>query len=811
MISGLLEAPGGFMIGLHMMEDSENDVEVVESQWNRRFGDRKAVQQVQWTHSLQPGTIIVDLSNNEIFQYGTTNENNAVGATWITNIVNSLPPGPRKRLQKKLQRIATAYNLGPQTTGLDKFDSAFEFQTLDESPSHSTSDFPTLELRDAFMVFMADVLGNYPKYIIPPLEDMSADPYRTFKEGFSVDDYLSDAGALTRPVLESLTETQMFAVLLQQRSEASDYSLVFFESAAELLREYKLNAGGHGTKTSSVSNTFSSTGSVPEMYAPLYKLLAAKSYATANGRVVLRQGQNRSLSGSRSGSRTDLTQLQVPPPPPPPPPPEPVPHVEDTDVFRHGRSFFSSLRSSTNHHTASPALLVTASTTNPTTTHTGGQKRFSISPKAITKKPRPPKNTNGGPDLEILLDALDELELEEAKRTMQVELDSVNFGHGVSGSVGKRRLTGARNELDLQPHLRLHNRALGPLIIPGPSRTLVASGPSSLQQARASITSRASLTSLNTGRTRAATLDSIDTSVCDTDTGDSDDDEDNDLSTILRDRTNVSADEINYLRAVLALHSAMKNPDAFECDYEYDSDLERDSEGRFTYQSGWPVLNARLLRQARKSVHSRLAGLRKSRLFSLKKVNRDIYMFIRAPSEQWGCYRNIALATERAFDEQPSSLPPTASNMSTSTQGIFFGLLSANQDASSLNQEAQLVSRAAADIMTISIMMLCTRTLHDVKPVADMLQVLGILAQADQLGLSSKFDECVWRTMLVSCAHSGGDVMRKSACVIFDSFRHHGAGITPDALTYGSYTRALSATRSRKVPHEIMHFQLNSS
>ena len=215
------------------------------------------------------------------------------------------------------------------------------------------------------------------------------------------------------------------------------------------------------------------------------------------------------------------------------------------------------------------------------------------------------------------------------------------------------------------------------------------------------------------------------------------------------------------------------------------------------------MLNARLLRQARKSVHSRLAGLRKSRLFSLKKVNRDIYMFIRAPSEQWGCYRNIALATERAFDEQPMSLPPTASGMSTSTQGIFFGLLSANQDASSLNQEAQLVTRAAADVMTISIMMLCTRVLHDVKPVADMLQVLGILAQADQLGLSSKFDECVWRTMLVSCAHSGGDVMRKSACVIFDSFRHHGAGITPDALTYGSYTRALSATRSRKVPYHI--------
>ena len=245
----MLQAPGGFMIGLHMMEDSENDVEVVESQWNRRFGDRKAVQQVKWTHSLQPGTFVVDLSHNEIFQYGSVHEQAPLGPAWVTATVNTLPPGPRKRLQKKLQKIATDFSLGPQAVGLEKFDSAFEFQTLDEGPGHGPSssssssaacgEFPTLELRDSFMVFMADVLGNYPKYIIPPLEDMSADTYRTFKEGFSVDDYLADAGTLARPVLTSLTETQMFAVLLQQRSEAGDYSLVFFEAAAELMREYR--------------------------------------------------------------------------------------------------------------------------------------------------------------------------------------------------------------------------------------------------------------------------------------------------------------------------------------------------------------------------------------------------------------------------------------------------------------------------------------------------------------------------------------------------------------------------------------------
>ena len=42
--------------------------------------------------------------------------------------------------------------------------------------------------------------------------------------------------------------------------------------------------GGHGTKDASVTTFGGSSGTVPDMYAPLYKLLAAKSYATANGR-----------------------------------------------------------------------------------------------------------------------------------------------------------------------------------------------------------------------------------------------------------------------------------------------------------------------------------------------------------------------------------------------------------------------------------------------------------------------------------------------------------------------------------------------
>lgn len=135
--------------------------------------------------------------------------------------------------------------------------------------------FPTLDVRDAFMVFMVDLLGDYSKYIILPVQDLSQDVYRTFKEEFSASEYLADTDRNLRPLIESLLETQMFAVLLQQRSESSQFGLVFFESATEMLREMGLNAGGHGRPQGSW--TMSKGVDLP---VPLYKLLSQRRYAS---------------------------------------------------------------------------------------------------------------------------------------------------------------------------------------------------------------------------------------------------------------------------------------------------------------------------------------------------------------------------------------------------------------------------------------------------------------------------------------------------------------------------------------------------
>lgn len=140
----------------------------------------------------------------------------------------------------------------------------------------------------------------------------------------------------------------------------------------------------------------------------------------------------------------------------------------------------------------------------------------------------------------------------------------------------------------------------------------------------------------------------------------------------------------------------------------------------------------------------------------------------------------------------------SSSPISAPSQNHLRAMLSGSGSSSSLVVESQVVMSTVLEVLSVSLLLLCTRTLHEAKPLCDMLQVLGILAQADSMGVLPKIDETIWRTLLVACASTGGDVMRKVACVVFDTLT--ACGITPDALTYGSYTRALAAT---KYAHEI--------
>jgi hypothetical protein len=108
----------------------------------------------------------------------------------INQILKILPPGPLRKVQSKVQAIADKFRLCPQVFdqhGLSHFDSAFDYKSLDADQlpaGRKWTDFPTLEVRDVFLVFMCEILGDFSRYIRPP-ETVSATA--TFQELFLID------------------------------------------------------------------------------------------------------------------------------------------------------------------------------------------------------------------------------------------------------------------------------------------------------------------------------------------------------------------------------------------------------------------------------------------------------------------------------------------------------------------------------------------------------------------------------------------------------------------------------------------------
>jgi hypothetical protein len=422
-LGGLLEAPGGFMIGIHVNADSADQEDrhpgSGKSAW-QQSATKNFAKSLHLSHSIVAGTYIVDLSANSLYQFdGKASE--CLTPTNVETLLKSLPLGPKLRLKTKLQRISSEYRIGPQTVGFEEFDSAFDFQSQDDSQVTASKweQFPTLEVRDAFMVFMVDFLGDYPAYVIPPIEDMTVeDTYRTFREEFSVNDYLDDAGDQTnRASLELLMETQMFAVLLQERSEGSHYALVFFEQAAHLLRQLGLTAGGHSSgHNSRLHINIFGNNVVPEMPAPLFELLEAEGRWAALSRPMQQQLVNTSvLTASHSFNSKTAALIAS----------SPAPHPHQLSML------------STSH----------ASSLSPMRGFVGsGASKSSVQAVHIEK-------------LSDLLTMHKIMKSTDLFR--RVALDDI------SGSQ-KHNLSVARLELNRNENLQLQNKDFGPLVIPGP-------------------------------------------------------------------------------------------------------------------------------------------------------------------------------------------------------------------------------------------------------------------------------------------------------------------------------------------------------
>jgi hypothetical protein len=299
-LTGLLQAPGGFMLGLHI-DPAEMFRTNQQEEVNQEV--KRYIQTMHFDYPMVPGTYVVDLTSSNIYVFNGK-QVEIMTAGQIENLLRTLPNGPKMRLKCKLRKIAEEYQIAPQMGGLEEFDSAFDFQANPEDGGVTPKkweEFPTMEIRDSFMSFMGDLLGDYTQYIIPPNEDLTADTFRTFKEEFAVKEFLHDADQSCKQILEYLMETQMFAVLLQQRSEGRSHPLVFFEQASALQRNLGLSAGGHDAHLGKTPIC------VCELPVPIYKLLESEHQWSCLSKVMQQQILQHAAMGSGSSSSTSAS------------------------------------------------------------------------------------------------------------------------------------------------------------------------------------------------------------------------------------------------------------------------------------------------------------------------------------------------------------------------------------------------------------------------------------------------------------------------------------------------------------------------
>lgn len=102
--------------------------------------------------------------------------------------------------------------------------------------------------------------------------------------------------------------------------------------------------------------------------------------------------------------------------------------------------------------------------------------------------------------------------------------------------------------------------------------------------------------------------------------------------------------------------------------------------------------------------------------------------------------------------------------------------------------ETNAIAAAILDLYSTSMLMLSVRVKLLVKPVSDILQMLGILAEIEEKGLLSFVDEPVWRSLLLSCAWTGGSFMRQLAWTVYEIIQT--LHVPFGAATYGAFVRA---------------------
>jgi hypothetical protein len=220
-MAGFLDAPGGYMIGMHV------ETLTTHEELRRQLG-------------IEDGVVVVSLDGGGSLGYGAV-----IGGTKedLKPPRKRLPPKPLKDLEKRLQIICKGTGVWPGQD-LSYMDSAFEFSTPPSKAASSTTRWEEEEVadqvRDAFLRFMVELFGSFRRYLPPALSLGAALDASAGQDGgapvlqldlFDQERFLNDIPAPSRAFLENAVQTQMFSVLASQHMTdySHDHRMAFFE------------------------------------------------------------------------------------------------------------------------------------------------------------------------------------------------------------------------------------------------------------------------------------------------------------------------------------------------------------------------------------------------------------------------------------------------------------------------------------------------------------------------------------------------------------------------------------------------------
>jgi hypothetical protein len=269
-LSGYLDYPGGFVLGMHL-QGTAGTRDNAEMKMGDKNSDQRAngfdIDDFLESLNLQDGTndqgitYVVDLDRGYVSKTGT----GKLGGSMFSRHqpYHDLPTTPtavlKRKLDDELKRVDMVAGRGD---GLMDYDSAFEFAPTpdiqEKMKALGVSGDGSMNadvIRDAFLLFMADTMGDFTKNLRPPSHEKEKknayhkDPFYATLPYLDVYKVLAVAelndrtngGSGRVEFLTKLFPTQMFSYLVQQRTEKSvnDHRLIFFEEAVKVCDKLK--------------------------------------------------------------------------------------------------------------------------------------------------------------------------------------------------------------------------------------------------------------------------------------------------------------------------------------------------------------------------------------------------------------------------------------------------------------------------------------------------------------------------------------------------------------------------------------------